>query len=134
MSLYLNFRGTFTNSGGHTKSFKFLPVKLNSYPEISIHFLLKLELDVDRFDSRRDVDDSEVVTAIAIVLNSPSNLLFLDYIKIIIFLAFCYEIRVFHHCCCELDCAIYFPLLGYTKYGNSRKQRKKLEQIFKVRP
>ena len=28
VSLYLNFRGTFTNSGGHTKSFKFLPVKI----------------------------------------------------------------------------------------------------------
>ena len=27
-SLYLNFRGTLTNSGGHTKSFKILPVKL----------------------------------------------------------------------------------------------------------
>ena len=38
MSLYLNFRGTFTNSGGHTKSFNFLPVKLNSYPKISVHF------------------------------------------------------------------------------------------------
>ena len=35
-SLYLNFRGTFTNSGD-IKSFKFLPVKLNSYPEISVH-------------------------------------------------------------------------------------------------
>ena len=58
MSLYLNFRGTFTNSGGHTESFKFLPVKLNSYPEISVHFLFKFELDVDRFGSRRDVDDS----------------------------------------------------------------------------
>ena len=23
-----------------------------------------------------------------------------------------------------MDCANYFPLLGYTKYGNSRKQRK----------
>ena len=41
MSLYLNFKGTFTNSGGHTKSFKFLPAKLNSYPEISVHFLFK---------------------------------------------------------------------------------------------
>ena len=38
MSLYLNLRGTFTNSGGHNKSLKFLPVKLNSYPEISVHF------------------------------------------------------------------------------------------------
>ena len=30
VSLYLNFRGTFTNSGGHTKSFKFVPVKLKA--------------------------------------------------------------------------------------------------------
>ena len=28
VSLYLNFRGTFTNSGGHTKSFNFLPVEI----------------------------------------------------------------------------------------------------------
>ena len=28
-SVFLNFRGTFTNSGGHSKSFKILPVKLN---------------------------------------------------------------------------------------------------------
>ena len=50
MSLYLNFRGTFTNSGGHIKSFiKFLPVKVNSYPEISVHFLFKFELDVNSF-------------------------------------------------------------------------------------
>ena len=40
MSLYLNFKRAFTNSGGHTKSFKFLPVKLNSYPEISVYFYL----------------------------------------------------------------------------------------------
>ena len=77
MSLYLNFRGTFTNSGGHTKSFNILPVKLNSYPEISVHFLFKFELDVDRFSSRRGVDDSEVVSAIALVLYSPANILFL---------------------------------------------------------
>ena len=77
MSLYLNFRGAFTNSGGHTKSLKFLPVKLNSYPEISVNFLFKFELDVDSFRSRRGVDDSEVVSAIALVLNSPTNVLFL---------------------------------------------------------
>ena len=77
MSLYLNFRGTLTNSGGHTKSFKFLPVKLNSYPEISVHFLFKFELYVDRFGSRNGVDDSEVVSAIALVLNTPANILFL---------------------------------------------------------
>ena len=40
VSLHLTFRGTFTNSGGHTKSFKFLPVKLNSYPEISVLFFI----------------------------------------------------------------------------------------------
>ena len=77
MSLYLNFRGTFTNSGGHTKSFKVLPVKLNSYPEISVHFLFKFELDIDSFCLRSGVDDSEVASAIALVLNSPANLLFL---------------------------------------------------------
>ena len=77
MSFYLNFRGTFTNSGGHTKSFNFLPVKLNSFPEISVHFLFKFELDVDSFGSRRGVDDSEVVSAIALVLSSPAYLLFL---------------------------------------------------------
>ena len=77
VSLYLNFRGTFTNSGGHTKSFKFLPVKLKSYPEFSVHFFLKFELVVNSFGSRRGVDDSEVVSAIVLVLNSLSNVLFL---------------------------------------------------------
>ena len=76
MSVCLNFRQTFTNSGGHTKSFK-LPVKLNSYPEISVHFLFKFELDVDSFGWRRGVDNSEVVSANALVLNLPANLLFL---------------------------------------------------------
>ena len=77
MSLYLNFRGTFTNSGGHTNSFNFLPVKLNSYPEISVHFLFKFDLNVDSFGSRRGVDDSGGVSAIALVFNSPAYLLFL---------------------------------------------------------
>ena len=77
MSPYLNFRGTFTNSRGHTKSFKFLPVKVNSYPEISVRFLFKFELNVDSFGSRRGIDDSEVVSAIALVFNSPASLLFL---------------------------------------------------------
>ena len=72
-----DFWGKFTNSGGHTKSFKFLPVKLNSYPEISVHFLFKFELDVDSLGSKRGVDDSEVLSAIALVFNSPANLLFL---------------------------------------------------------
>ena len=97
MSLYLNFRGTFTNFGGHTKSFKTLPVKLNryleflfiilfkfeldvklnGYPQILFIILFKFELDVDSFGLRRGVDDSKVVSAIALVLNSPANLLFL---------------------------------------------------------
>ena len=77
VSLYQNFRGTFPNSGGHTKSFKFLSVKLNSFPEISVHFLFKFELDVDSFGSRRGVNDSELVSAIALVFNSPANLLLL---------------------------------------------------------
>ena len=55
MSLYLNFRRTFINSGGQTK---FLPVELNSYPEISVHFLFKFELNVDSFGSRIMTDDS----------------------------------------------------------------------------
>ena len=53
MSLYLNFRGIFTNSGGHTKSFKILPVKLNRLSRISVHVLFKFELDVDSFGLRR---------------------------------------------------------------------------------
>ena len=77
MSLYLNFRGTFTNSGGHTKSFNLLPAKLNSYRKISVFFIFSFELDVDSFGLRRVVDDSEVVFAIALVLNSQANLLFL---------------------------------------------------------
>ena len=64
--------------GTETKSFKFFPVKLNNYPKISVHFLLKFELDVNRFGSRRGVDDNEVVSAIALALNSPANLLFLN--------------------------------------------------------
>ena len=73
MSLYLNFRGTFTNSGGHTNQiFQILVIR-----KFLLIFLLKFELDVDISGSRRDVDDSEVVSAGALVLNSPANLLFL---------------------------------------------------------
>ena len=78
VSPYLTFRGTLTNSGGHTKSCKFLLVKLNSYPEISVHFFfLNLSLIAIVLAREWGVDDSEVVSAIAIVLNSPANLLFL---------------------------------------------------------
>ena len=50
---------------------------MNSHLEISVLLLSKYELDVDSFGSRRGVDDSEVVSAIALVLNSPTYLLFL---------------------------------------------------------
>ena len=76
MCLYLNFRGTFTNSGGHNKTFQIFTCNLNSYREISVNFLIKLELDVNSFGSRRGVDDSEIVSAIALVLNLSANLLF----------------------------------------------------------
>ena len=46
---------------------------MNSYPEISVQFLFQFELDVDSFGSRRGVDDSEVVSAIVLVFNSPAN-------------------------------------------------------------
>ena len=93
-------RGTFTNSEGHTKSSKFCPVKLNNYLEISVNFLFKFELDIDRFGLRMGVDDSEIVSAL--VLNSPANLLFL-YIKIAFSGLLVIEIRVFCHCWCVLD-------------------------------
>ena len=72
MSLYLNFRGTFTSWGTHQIFYK-----LNSYPEISALFLFKFELNVNSFGSKRGIDDSEVVPAIVLNLNSPENLLFL---------------------------------------------------------
>ena len=50
---------------------------MNSYPDISVHFLFKFELDVDSLGSKRGVDDSEAVSAIVLVFNSPANLLFL---------------------------------------------------------
>ena len=77
MSLSLNFRWTFTKSGGYTKSFNFLTVKLNSYPEISVPFLFKFELGVNSFGLRRGVGDSEVVSAIVLGFDLPANLLFL---------------------------------------------------------
>ena len=68
------FQGDIYKFWGTHKIFKFSPVKLNCYLEISVHFLFKFELDVDRFGSRRVVDDSEVVSAISLVLTSPANL------------------------------------------------------------
>ena len=63
--------------GTHQIFQMFTCYELNSYPEISVHFLFKFELDVDSFGSRRGIDDSEVGSAIDLVLNSPANLLFL---------------------------------------------------------
>ena len=76
MSLYLNFKKTFTNSWGHTKSFKFYLLNLIVIRKFLFIFLFKFELDVDSFGLRRGVDDSEVVSAIALVLNSPANSIF----------------------------------------------------------
>ena len=72
------FQGDIYKFWGRTQIFEFLPVKLNSYREISVHFLFNFELNVNSFGSRRGVhvDDSEVVSAIVLVLNSPENLLF----------------------------------------------------------
>ena len=64
------FQGTFTNSGGHTKSFKFLPVKLNSYLEISVHFCCCLNLSSMSIVLARE---GEVVSAIVLVLDSLAN-------------------------------------------------------------
>ena len=47
MSLYLNFRGTFTNSGGHTKLFKFLPVKLVIQKFLFIFYLNLSLMSID---------------------------------------------------------------------------------------
>ena len=46
---------------------------MNSYPDISVHFLFKFELDVDSLGSKRGVDDSEAVSAIVLVFNSPAK-------------------------------------------------------------
>ena len=131
MSLYLNFRGTFTNSGLHTKSFKFLPVKLNSYQEISVCMLYVgamaassyLSYYADKLLKGENQSKSSfppLLLCIGLVEKSISNAAFIigKYQPIP---------------CASLNCAIYFPLLGYTKYGNGSKQRKN-KQIFEVRP
>ena len=71
------FQGDIYKFWGTTKSFKILPVLLNSYLEFSVHFSFKFELNVDSFGTKRGVDDSEVYSAIALVFISPANLLFL---------------------------------------------------------
>ena len=51
------------------------------FQEISVHLLFKFELDVVTFGLRRGVDDREVVSVIALVLNSPANLLDAKYVN-----------------------------------------------------
>ena len=80
----LEFQGDIYKFWGTHQIFQNLPVKLNSYPEISVHFLFKFELYVDSLGSRRCVDDCEVVSVIALVFNSRTNLLFLPYTKRVI--------------------------------------------------
>ena len=54
LSPYMNFGGTFANSGGHTKSIRFLPVKLNAvFRKYLCSFSFKFELDVSSFGSRK---------------------------------------------------------------------------------
>ena len=43
------FQGDTYKFWGTQQTFNFLPVKLNSHPEISVHFLFKFELDVNSF-------------------------------------------------------------------------------------
>ena len=62
------FQGDIYKFWGTHQIFQIFTFKLNSYPEISFRFLFKFEHDVDGFGSRRGVDDSEVVSAIALVL------------------------------------------------------------------
>ena len=71
-------------SGGHLQILGDIPNLSNFYmlnwiviQKFLLIFLFKFEPDVDSFGPRSGVDDSEVVSAIALVLNSPANLLFL---------------------------------------------------------
>ena len=69
MSPCLNFRWTFANSGGHTKSIQFSALQFNTvsghnFRKFLFPCSLNIELDVDSFGSRRGVDDSEVVSVI----------------------------------------------------------------------
>ena len=83
VSPYLDFRGTIANSEGHTKSIIFLPVYLIriQFPVTisgSFHFFLhNFVFDFDSFGSRMGVYVTEVVSAIAVVINSPASFLFL---------------------------------------------------------
>ena len=135
VSPYLNFRGTFANSGGHTKSIWFLPVKWIQFSGNFSSSFFRFELDVDSLGSRRGADYSEVVLHCRSWI--PQQI-FYFYIKIAFSGLQLNKICLFHHCCCiglveksiinatfiisqymcSLNCAFYFPLLGYAKYRN----------------
>ena len=67
VSVYLNFRGTFIIQGDTpTLSNFYLLNSIVTWKFLFI-FVFKFELDVDSFGSRRGVDDSEVVSAIALI-------------------------------------------------------------------
>ena len=77
VSPYLNFRGTFVNSGGHTNSICFWPVYWKQFPGNFCSFLFTFKLDVKSFGSRRGCKLQWSCFYIAVVLNSPANILFL---------------------------------------------------------
>ena len=82
-SRYLNLRGTFVNSGGHTKFIQFyLLIETDSshnFRKFLFVFLLNFELNVNSFGSRFGVDDTAVVSAIVVVFNHPVSFLFLIF-------------------------------------------------------
>ena len=74
MSLYLNFRGTFTNSWGHTKSSNFYLltglIELFNIRKFLLNFYLNLSsMSIVLALEGMSIDDREVVSAIALVVN-----------------------------------------------------------------
>ena len=110
MPPYLNFIWTFANSGGHTKSVPFLPVKLNTvssynfgwFPFVYTYFVL----DFDSFGSRMGVYVRAVVSAII-------------RLQVFYFYIILKKICFFHHCCCirlieKSICCVSLPLVITT--------------------
>ena len=71
------FQGEIHNFWGTHQIFEIFTSYIEKLSRNFCSFLFKFELDVNSFGWRRDVDDSKVVSALALVLNSPANLLFL---------------------------------------------------------
>ena len=77
MSPYLNFRGTFANSGGHTKSVLIFTCKIEkSFSEISVHFYLNLSSMLIVL-AQEGVQITLKLFLHCRSLNSPANILFL---------------------------------------------------------